>query len=555
MATHITNATELQAINSNLSGDYILDNDIDLTGVTWSPIGQQVSPGNFTGTFDGQGFVIRNLTMNINRTAFVSAGAEFGLFGSVANDAEISNLGLDNVVLNVIGTNNANVRWIGGFCGLFTPSSVISNCYATNVTLNITAASTCTVLQNGLFMGVFDPFESTVEDCYCSGEININYPGQAEYIGGLAGLQSGYDSAFINCHSICDINIENGGQYVGVFSGYFNNFSNTMSLTNCYAEGDITIGDGDSREIGGFSGVIACSELSDCYYNGNISIGNGSHTLIGLFTGIISSHDIDSISNCYARGNIEIGTGSLSNLGGFCGRLSADVFSLNVVENCYYIGDITINGSGASSNIGSFIGYTSGSEALSYYIVIKKCYSDCNLNFIDITSTVEDVGGFIGESEMPINTLNCYCKGEINVDCSGNAQNIGGFVGNISVNNAIHNSYSAVNISVESSSGTISDIGGFIGYFDGYDLIKNCFSSSIITAEGTNIGGFGGTISNSEDIMQNCAWYVIGSRYAIGYANQDGDPVERFITNNLGTDELDQDNFKNTTDHTVFAQV
>ena len=55
--------------------------DLDLAGVTWTPIGTSASP--FSGTFDGNGKVIKNLT--------IDGTAKVGLFG-VLDGAVVKNL-------------------------------------------------------------------------------------------------------------------------------------------------------------------------------------------------------------------------------------------------------------------------------------------------------------------------------------------------------------------------------------------------------------------------------------------------------------------------------
>ena len=69
----ITTAEELAGMSDDLTADYVLDADIDLAGIVWTPIGtykpsgeseeEQEIPASdtaFTGTFDGQGHIIRN---------------------------------------------------------------------------------------------------------------------------------------------------------------------------------------------------------------------------------------------------------------------------------------------------------------------------------------------------------------------------------------------------------------------------------------------------------------------------------------------------------------
>ena len=60
----ITTAEELQAVNENLSGSYILMNDIDLSAKTFNPIGGMYD--SFKGTFDGNGYTITIKNAYIN---------------------------------------------------------------------------------------------------------------------------------------------------------------------------------------------------------------------------------------------------------------------------------------------------------------------------------------------------------------------------------------------------------------------------------------------------------------------------------------------------------
>lgn len=112
--THITNETDLRAVGTNLSGSFILDNDITLTGGEWTTIGNASTP--FTGTFNGNGKVVRNLSIN------QSNSDKQGMFG-YATGATIKNLGLENV--SVIGHNDvgAIVGRMGG--------TTVDKCYVT----------------------------------------------------------------------------------------------------------------------------------------------------------------------------------------------------------------------------------------------------------------------------------------------------------------------------------------------------------------------------------------------------------------------------------------
>jgi general secretion pathway protein G len=100
-----------------LDGDYIVMANISLSGyVDWVPIGDEASP--FAGTFDGNNYIISNLTIN-------SDGDFKGLFGCISETSEITNLGLENANIDVVGGD-----YIGGLVG-FNNGGIITNCYAT----------------------------------------------------------------------------------------------------------------------------------------------------------------------------------------------------------------------------------------------------------------------------------------------------------------------------------------------------------------------------------------------------------------------------------------
>jgi hypothetical protein len=95
----------------NTSGEVVLLNDIDMAGVNnWQPIGgvdasaytttePYVGVNPFTGTFNGQGFAIKNLNLSTEVSADQLA---YGLFGSTLN-ATIKNL--------VLGSPSESVTW------------------------------------------------------------------------------------------------------------------------------------------------------------------------------------------------------------------------------------------------------------------------------------------------------------------------------------------------------------------------------------------------------------------------------------------------------------
>jgi hypothetical protein len=119
----ISNREELEAIADNLSGNYHLTTDIDLSGTEWVPIGDnsfEMNAKYFTGVFDGQGYVIRNLTITGDGNRFN------GLFCAVYY-ATIKNIGLEGTNIDVNYPEGFGV--LAGGISAFAFSSSISNCY------------------------------------------------------------------------------------------------------------------------------------------------------------------------------------------------------------------------------------------------------------------------------------------------------------------------------------------------------------------------------------------------------------------------------------------
>ncbi len=96
----ITNITHLESIHEDLSGDYIMTDNIDAKGQEFNPIGNSTHP--FTGSIDGRGHLISDLYID-------EKSNNTGLFGYTKN-ALIKDLGVKNG--HVKGLNNT-----GGLVG------------------------------------------------------------------------------------------------------------------------------------------------------------------------------------------------------------------------------------------------------------------------------------------------------------------------------------------------------------------------------------------------------------------------------------------------------
>ena len=122
---HITDVNGLQAMQNDLAGTYILDNDIDASATsTWNsgagfaPVGNTATP--FAGSFDGGGHVITALHINRPSESYV------GLFGYATGGCVIANV---NLVGGGIAAGDGYGRGLGGLVGSLNGGTV-SKCYA-----------------------------------------------------------------------------------------------------------------------------------------------------------------------------------------------------------------------------------------------------------------------------------------------------------------------------------------------------------------------------------------------------------------------------------------
>jgi len=269
---------DLDAVRDNLAGNYTLMNDLDFTtsgykslasktadgGRGWEPIIHSSGIG-FMGTFDGQGYEIRDLYINRPEENLV------GLFGCVEEEGFIKDIGLINIT--VIG------NWgVGGLAGR--NKGTLSDSYSTG-------SVTGNEQVGGLVGYIGHLWESNVSNSYSSSSVTGN-----KYIGGLVGED--YSGTVCNSYSTGSVT---GVDYVGGLVG--GNEYGTVS--NSHATGSVT-GDCD---VGGLVGFNSVGDVYDSYSTGNVTGNWGVGGLVGVNWGIGDVHDSYSTGN--VTGNAKVG--------------------------------------------------------------------------------------------------------------------------------------------------------------------------------------------------------------------------------------------------------
>lgn len=233
----VSNCCQLQAISSNLNGNYELTEDIDCSDtINWNS-GSGFQPLKvFTGKINGDYYIISDLF--IDR----SADNHVALFGETNNGAEIRNLFLEDVVIrgrqrvggligyarstevdsvSVSGSVAGTSIEVGGLIG-----SVSNHCEISN------ALSTADVQGSSFHIGGLLGYvmNAKVSDSYASGIV-----GGGRKVGGLIGtiLQSGISTRLSRSFAAGDVSgSADVGSLVGVNGGY--DFGFPASITGCY---------------------------------------------------------------------------------------------------------------------------------------------------------------------------------------------------------------------------------------------------------------------------------------------------------------------------------
>ena len=215
----VSTKEDLAAINTtNLAGNYMLENDIDLGGAAHTPIGGN-SYGEFKGKFDGNFYRVSNFIVPDN-----SSWSYNGFFG-VAKGARIENLGISHAsIVLPNGTSN----YIGGLAGYTTGGTVLKNVYVTNTRVEGTEA------QTGGIVGQTE--NTTISGAYSKATTNG---------GGVIGYAKGSGttraSTVINdTYSDIDLIPGSTGTYLVYMIQSPSSISKGIEINNSYAYGEIS---------------------------------------------------------------------------------------------------------------------------------------------------------------------------------------------------------------------------------------------------------------------------------------------------------------------------
>lgn len=327
----IRTVEELYNIRNNMSGNYRLMNDIDLTEATakggdwdfmgngWNPIGSNDVYGDeaFTGTFDGGGYAIIGMRIDVQAwPAGVGNSIYLGLFAKVSG--AVQNLAMSNGSIQHAAKSRVTIR-AGSVAG-YLDGGTIANCYNTG---DVSSSSSALSSSSGFTTSV----------------------------GGIAGSIGGSNAAITECYNTGSIfssptrpnSVYSCDAYSGGIVGSI--ISNDATITGCYNTGSVS----------------SFSSPSSSSYSGSATAASGGITGYSYY----SSGSGPAITGCYNTGSVSsssTGSGSFASSGGITG----DGGKIITIRQCYNIGKTEINtvlGAG-----GGIIGTGGATITDSYYL-------------------------------------------------------------------------------------------------------------------------------------------------------------------------------------------
>lgn len=268
--TPISTYEELNTVvRANMDGSYYLANDIEIPeGTEWLPIGKPANWDgngsnltNFTGTFDGRGYSIKNLK--------ITNGSNMsGLFSRIV-DCEIKNLGIENVditggvgtgglagimfgsstnynpsvtIENVLVTGSVKgATQVGGLVGQNNnnPENTIKNCYV-NATVEATNATGA--YAGGIVGNCQTGRRLTIKKVYAAGSVKTTHSDPSNFAGGILGhIYNNQATTIIKLDSTVVLLDELAGGTNGIFLNRGNLVLGSVNLTSNYGRNNLAI--------------------------------------------------------------------------------------------------------------------------------------------------------------------------------------------------------------------------------------------------------------------------------------------------------------------------
>ncbi len=243
-----------------VNGKFVLGNDIDMSGIDFSPIGKKYdqhiyepplfyarSGIGFNGEFDGAGYTISGISINYPENK--SDPQSVGFFGVVGPYAYIHDLTVSGSVFNDSQTET------GGFAGNICGGAKVENCRFEGIVEGYSYVGGFSGNISGNNSGGITDFPAIVINCSSDANITANYE-----CGGFAGNIS---SPVSDCEATGTLNIVNKGQRPNIIGGFAGGL--LCDLNNCKSAVNINYDVKSPDWMGNFIGEVVWEvKIEDC---------------------------------------------------------------------------------------------------------------------------------------------------------------------------------------------------------------------------------------------------------------------------------------------------
>ena len=500
---------ELQAINNNyetkknsanfdysyVNGDYMLANEIDASVTSsWNsgqgfaclgalkqlPMGTPSGfQGGFTGSLDGMGYTISDLTIERSGESYV------GLFGCLTESARVTNLTLSG---SISGQSS-----VGGIAGK-------------NLGLIRNVANKAAVKGNSSVGGITSTNYGTVEFVSNSGSITATNGGS---VGGIASSNGDGNKTGIIKYA------ENTGAVIGWgnLGGIAGVNNSKGTIENAVNQGSVTSNVNDSTGFGGISGINK-GTIKDVVNEGDVKIYKEG-TMGGNSVGGISGNNIDkgTIENAVNKGAILGGVA----VGGIVGENSGSIRNTENSGNIIGVisaagGIVGRNANGKGSVIEAFnSGDVSGNGYIGGIVGNNKGgLIEAAANEGNISADQQLAGGIAGYNTNGGKIVNASNKGIIT---SGNSKG-DSFVGGVCGANANALVDGVYNTGAVEGADNVGGVAGYDGNDEELDYasIKNAYNTGSVSGSADVDAIMGASDTEAVSAVRN-AYFLTDSGY------------------------------------------
>ena len=329
-----------------LAADVVIEKDIDMTGISWTPVGRTMNDGEgYSGDFYGNGKCISNLEVDCD-------SCNVGFFGALSAGAKVHDLKFTGARVSGGGSSYAGVV-AGSSLG------VIENCdvSASEVYGNYAGALTG---NNSVRVDGCNAADVRVTASYSAGGISGVSYGKIEYC-----TLSGSSEIIATDGSSC------AGGIVGETSGE-GGVTTSGRVLKCAVEGAAISG----TWAGGIAGVNSFGIVAQCVAD-RVKVTRGSSGTSARLGGVVGYNTRGVIVASYSANSTIGADGLVSEAEG--GIVGYNYNNLAYVYGCYsthvsLLGEV----SGPESGNGSIAGYTNG-HVVSCYAVLPENVSGISL--------------------------------------------------------------------------------------------------------------------------------------------------------------------------------